>query len=152
MLDFIVGNEDEVIGNPAYAPITTAFVIVRSDKGFMLLYNKYRRLWELTGGMIEPGETPRDAARRECMEESGQALVDMEFVGLAKLMMRKNAYRDHDSIEYSAVYFSQIEKEEPFNENDEIQEMRWWNFRDGDEGICKESMEFIMRYNDMRAS
>lgn len=30
-----------------------------------------RRIWELPAGTLEPGETPRRAARRECEEETG---------------------------------------------------------------------------------
>ena len=75
MLDFILGNESEISNNPQYTPITTAFTIVKSDKGFMLLYNKYRHKWELTGGLIDPGETSENCAIRECKEESGQDIT-----------------------------------------------------------------------------
>ena len=41
MRKFVFGNEDEVINHPDNIP-TTAFVIVESKNGYMLLYNKYR--------------------------------------------------------------------------------------------------------------
>ena len=45
------------------------------DRGVMLMW-RHRFLgdewgYEVPGGMIEPGETPEEAARRECIEEAG---------------------------------------------------------------------------------
>ena len=31
-------------------------------------------LWEFPGGKVEPGESPQDAATRECLEETGIAI------------------------------------------------------------------------------
>jgi 8-oxo-dGDP phosphatase len=53
-----------------------AGVIVHDpDRGVMLMW-RHRFLgddwaYEIPGGMIEPGESPEEAARRECREESG---------------------------------------------------------------------------------
>jgi len=38
--------------------------------------------WQLPGGWIEAGEAPREAARREVLEETGLSLQDLKFVGL----------------------------------------------------------------------
>jgi len=152
MLDFVVGSETKVLNDPNNTPVTTAFVIVESDKGFMLLYNKYRRLWELAGGVIEQGESSRDCVIRECREESNQEISDLRFVGLAKLLMGKNEYRENDSVEFSAVYHAFLDKENPFAENDEIKELRWWKPVGGIADFCRESMEMIGRYIGTKAS
>jgi ADP-ribose pyrophosphatase len=51
-------------------------VLPRLRDGRVLLVRQFRypagrRLWELAAGCIEPGETPRQAARRELREETG---------------------------------------------------------------------------------
>lgn len=131
MFEYIVGNEDEVINKPENIP-TTAFVIVESEKGYMLLYNKYRNLWELTGGMIEQGELPKTCAIRECEEESNQKIADLKFVGLAK-------YTNMNA----AIYYSFLREEKPFIENAEIKELRWWKLGEEINDFCDSSIEFI---------
>lgn len=49
-------------------------VIIRGDE--ILLVRQYRLLinslsWEIPGGRVEDGETPEEAAIRECLEETG---------------------------------------------------------------------------------
>ena len=50
--------------------------VVAARGADILLCRQYRRLldrvvWEIPGGKVEPSEPPRDAAVRECLEETG---------------------------------------------------------------------------------
>ncbi len=55
----------------------TAF-IVDSQRRTLLLWHKRLQRWMPPGGHIEPDETPEDAARRECKEETN---LDVEILG-----------------------------------------------------------------------
>ncbi len=65
----------------------------------LLVFNRYRQCWELPGGLIDPGETPRQAAVRELREESGLRAEDLTFAGYARFVL--GAER---RVEYAAVY------------------------------------------------
>lgn len=57
------------------APDAAGVVVTDPRQGMLLLW-RHRFLadewaWEVPGGMIDPGERPEDAARRECIEEAG---------------------------------------------------------------------------------
>ena len=135
MREFITGNENEIINNPNNKPIT-AFIIVESAKGYMLLYNKYRHVWELTGGMIDVGESPKDCAIRECKEESNQNISELRFVGLAKYTTMN-----------AAIYYSFLNEEQPFIENEEIKELYWWKLGEKLPEMDSYSTELIRLYN-----
>lgn len=55
----------------------TAFV-VNSKRQTLLLWHKRLQRWMPPGGHVDADETPQDAARRECKEETG---LDVQIVG-----------------------------------------------------------------------
>lgn len=142
-MKLLYGREDDLLGDPAHRPLTAAFTVVTSEAGFLLLYNKYRKLWELPGGMIEPGESPRACAVRECMEESGQAIADLRFVALAEMLLKKNAFREKEGVAFGAVYEALLSDVRPFEENGEIERMLWWDGAEDLPGMCSASREMI---------
>jgi 8-oxo-dGTP diphosphatase len=64
---------------------TFAVVLARSPKGVVLVFNRYRKVWELPGGLIDAGESARACAARELAEESGCTARDLEWLGLIEV-------------------------------------------------------------------
>jgi 8-oxo-dGTP pyrophosphatase MutT (NUDIX family) len=56
-----------------------AVVFRRTDRGVRLLVLRAYRNWDFPKGMVEPGESELDAAKRECAEETGLADLDFPF-------------------------------------------------------------------------
>lgn len=53
----------------------SGLVFVDEENRILLVEPTYKKNWEVPGGMVELGETPRDAARREAHEELGIEVV-----------------------------------------------------------------------------
>jgi 8-oxo-dGTP pyrophosphatase MutT (NUDIX family) len=65
----------EVVRGPDAAGI----VVLSPSRGALMIW-RHRFMpdtwgWEIPGGAIEPGERPEEAARRECLEETGWRVV-----------------------------------------------------------------------------
>ena len=58
-----------------------AAVIHNSSKE-ILLQEKSEEIWSLPAGMIEPGESPKEAIVREVQEETGLVIVPSKILGV----------------------------------------------------------------------
>lgn len=61
-------------------------VVALTGSGAVVLIRQYRAgtrtiTTEIPGGTVDPGETPRQAAERELLEETGYASADWELIG-----------------------------------------------------------------------
>jgi 8-oxo-dGTP pyrophosphatase MutT (NUDIX family) len=56
-----------------------AVVFRRSERGIRLLLLRAYKNWDFPKGLVEPGESELDAARREVTEETGLAELDYPF-------------------------------------------------------------------------
>lgn len=69
---------------PAMYALSAVVYVERGDEILLLQRAEGTALageWFLPGGMVEPGELPEEAARRELAEEAGIAIGDLEIVG-----------------------------------------------------------------------
>ncbi|MBV9142834.1 MAG: NUDIX hydrolase [Pseudonocardiales bacterium] len=87
-----------------------------------MIFDSWRRQWELPGGRREPGETARQAAVRELAEETGIEAVDLDFVGVAECDLRRPSRR-----EYVALYWTNRQVAPQLVINDEALAFLWWN-------------------------
>jgi 8-oxo-dGTP diphosphatase len=95
-----------------------AVVIARSSSGVVLVFNLYRKVWELPGGMIDGGETAREAAERELFEEAGCRARDLHWLGLVEV--------SDGATHFGAVYRGQVDTVPVDVRSDEIGGIGYW--------------------------
>lgn len=122
LLELIQGEEAELCGPLGPRPLTHALVLARHAGKTLLVFNRYRQEWELPGGIIDPGENAGEAALRELMEESNQTLPTLRFVGLMRLRLKPD-----DRLEFGALYQGEVSEPRPFQANQEIEGVCWWD-------------------------
>jgi 8-oxo-dGTP pyrophosphatase MutT (NUDIX family) len=125
-----VPNRVDIVVSPVATPIDltpTAFVIVRDGLDIVLANNR-RRGVEAPGGHIEPGETPEQAAVRECFEETGCEITDLKPVGHLMMMVsgeRPDGYRYPYPVSYQQFFSARLVRATPYCDNDECLQPVW---------------------------
>ncbi len=103
-------------------PCPLSLVVVSYASKVLFGLNRWRQQWELPGGMIDRGETPRAAAARELQEETGVTVHpdELEWVGLAAFELLNPARR-----ELAAVYRMSLVDAPSAHASDELIEVAW---------------------------
>ena len=58
---FVTFHEVAESGASRFIPLHAVVILARADE-FLLVLNRRKQAWELPGGLIDPGESPRDCA------------------------------------------------------------------------------------------
>lgn len=120
-LRFMRGNEAELTDG-RHAPITHALVVAKHGDGFLIIFNRWRKIWELPGGMVDPGETTRECAGRELQEETGQTICSLRFVGIMEFCLQPDS-----RIEYGALYAGELEEISGLGPTIEAEQVILWD-------------------------
>lgn len=102
--------------------------VVATREGNVLMTRQYRFLidgmsWEIPGGKVEPGETPEQAAARECLEETGVRCRN--FKPLVVYYPGLDNFNNRTTVLYS----EDVEDAVPFSADAaEVTEIAWISF------------------------
>ena len=97
---------------------TFAVVIARSAGGAVLVFTRFRKVWELPGGLIDPGESPGEAVRRERLEEAECRGQGFHGLGLVEI--------SDGSTHFGAVYGCEVDDVPAAVQNEEIAGIAYW--------------------------
>ncbi len=122
LVDVRVAAESDLGMLERRLPMPASLIVVRFRDSVLMLFNGWRRQWELPGGRREPGETARQAAVRELVEETGIGSVDLDFVAVAEVDLRRPSRR-----EYTAMYRADLQVAPQLVVNDEALAFLWWD-------------------------
>jgi ADP-ribose pyrophosphatase YjhB (NUDIX family) len=104
MSDYVRSLRDK-IGN-ALLEVPTVSVFPFDERGRVLLVRDAQsRQWTSTGGMIEPHETPADAAVREVWEEAGVFVELTHLVGVFGGPAHEVTYDNGDRLAWVSTVF-----------------------------------------------
>ncbi|MER8220822.1 NUDIX hydrolase [Streptomyces sp. NPDC094143] len=117
LISFARGGE---AAPPQDAPLPAALVALWRAGRVLMVFDRYRQSWELPGGKIEEGETPRQAAARELLEETGQQSDErLRFIGYARFVLAPDR-----RAEYLALYAGSCAESRAF---EPISAIHWWD-------------------------
>jgi len=107
--------------------LPSAACLVRDGGGRVLLVRHVEGRWMLPGGVVDPGETPADAARRESWEEAGVLVDPYALAGVYGGPAHSVVYENGDETAWIVtVFHARILGGEPHAHDDETTDVGWF--------------------------
>lgn len=138
LASFVTVHEMPESEHAQVAAPTFAVVLARAIDGLVLVFNRYRKVWELPGGLIDAGETPRAAVARELQEEAGCTARNLTWLGLVEV--------DDGATHFGAVFACDVDDVPPTFENDEIAAIGRWRRSDRPRPLGESDAALLNRF------
>jgi 8-oxo-dGTP pyrophosphatase MutT (NUDIX family) len=104
MSDYVRGLREKIGTDFLLVPSVAA--LVRDDAGRVLLVQHVEGRWQLPGGAVDPGESPQEAAARECLEEAGVVVRIGEVLGVFGGDRYRVTYANGDELGFVPIVFA----------------------------------------------
>lgn len=101
----------EAVGSHPIIIVGSSIIVQNESKQLLLVLRADNKCWALPAGLLEPGESVEDCARRELMEETGLQAGNMELLRISSGSEMYYKYPNGDevyivSISYRCTEFS----------------------------------------------
>ena len=106
---------------------STALLITDSDDRLLLARLRGTGEWATVGGMIEPGESPIEAAEREAREEIRAETRIGQLLGVYGGDGYRVRYPNGDLVAYVVVAYAATLRSRPEPDMDEVTEIGWFS-------------------------
>jgi 8-oxo-dGTP pyrophosphatase MutT (NUDIX family) len=125
MSEYVRGLRAKVGNDLLFMP--SAAAMIRDGEGRILLVRHVEGRWMLPGGAIEPGESPGEAARRECLEEAGIVVEPVRVAGVFGGPEYRTTYENGDEAAWVVTVFeARIVTGDPRPSDDETCDVGWF--------------------------
>jgi 8-oxo-dGTP diphosphatase len=125
-------------GAPGLPPPRFALMIPRAPDGVVLVLSCHRKVWELPGGLIDPGETPRQAAERELFEESGCHARQTSWLGMVEV--------NDGAAQFGAVFECEVDEVPAHFANAETADLARWRSGSAPEPMGHSDAALLRRF------
>jgi 8-oxo-dGTP pyrophosphatase MutT (NUDIX family) len=115
-------DEGELPELAAHVAIPASLVVAVHGDTVLMVFDSWRKQWEIPGGSLEAEETWRDAAHRELFEETGITGVRLGFEVVADLTSVNENRRL-----LLAIFRTELDALPQLVANPEVEGFRWWN-------------------------
>jgi ADP-ribose pyrophosphatase YjhB (NUDIX family) len=121
----------EMVGHELLV-LPSVTVLPRDDEGRVLLVRlKSSGLWSTIGGVVEPGESPRECGVREVREEAGVTVELRQLLGVFGGPGYEHTYANGDrTCNVSVVFDASVTDGQPAPDDIETSDARWWWLED----------------------
>lgn len=142
--EYMAGIRDK-IGNDLLL-VPAAGIALFDDAGRVLLArHRHDGQWGTPGGGMEPGESPEEAARRECLEETGLTVRETELVGAFGGPAFEVTYPGGARTAYVVTLFGAVAADGEIGlQADELTEHAWFGPDEIDQQTLQPDMQIML--------